>query len=83
MQTKYALFGEWNKWTTVSRQRFLSIQTNTENTQTTIVLQGVISETVSLVVHHSILQSVLVHCTISADNDQANLVITPTNVVCA
>jgi hypothetical protein len=83
MQTKYALLGEWNKWTAVSRQRFLSITTNTENTETIIVIQGVISETVSVAVHHSTLQSMMVHCSISAASGQANLIITPTNVVCS
>jgi hypothetical protein len=82
-KTKYALLGEWNKWTAISRQRFLSITTNTENTQTTIIIQGVTSEIVSIVVYHSTLQSVTVNCTISAENGQANLVITPTNAVCS
>ena len=82
-QTKYALLGEWNKWTSVSRQRFLSIVTNTENTETIIGIQGVILEVVSVVVYHSILQSVTINCTISNQNGQANLVITPTTVVCS
>jgi len=82
-KTKYALLGEWNKWTAVSRQRFLSIITNTENTQTTIIVQGVISEIVSIIVYHSTLQSVTVNCTISTENSQASLVITPTNAVCS
>ncbi len=82
-ETKYALLGEWNKWTAISRQRFLSITTNTENTQTTITVQGVTSEIVSIVVYHSTLQSVTVNCTISAENGQASLVITPTNAVCS
>ncbi len=81
--TKYALLGEWNKWTAVSRQRFLSITTNTENTQTIINIQGVTSELVPIVVHHSVLQSVTVNCLTSSENGQANVVITPTNVTCS
>jgi hypothetical protein len=82
-KTKYALLGEWNKWTAISRQRFLSITTNTENTQTTIIIQGITSEIVSIVVYHSILQSITVNCTISDENGRASLVITPTNAVCS
>ena len=83
MQTKYALLGEWNKWTAVSRQRFLSITTNAENIQTTIVIQGIVSEIVSVAVYHSILQSITVNCSISALNSRANVIITPTNIVCS
>jgi hypothetical protein len=84
MKTKYALLGEWNKWTVVSRQRFISITTNTENTETTIRIQGVISEVVSIIVYHSTSpQPVIVNCTISNQNGQANLVITPTSAVCS
>jgi len=83
VRTTYALLGELNKWTAVSRQRFLSITTNTEKTQTTIVVAGVGSETVPVAVYHSNLQSVTVNCPISAQTGQANLVITPTNVVCS
>ena len=82
-KTKYALLGEWNKWTAVSRQRFLSITTNTENTQTTIVVQGLSSEVVPVVVYHSTLRSITVNCSITAENGQANLVITPTNAICS
>ena len=82
-KTKYALLGEWNKWTAVSRQRFLSIKENTENTATTVTIQGVKSEVVSIVVYHSTSQAIVVNCTISAENEQANLVITPTNATCS
>jgi hypothetical protein len=83
IQTKYALLGESNKWTAVSRQRFVSITTNIEKTQTTIVVQGVASEVVPVIVYHSTLRSVTVNCPISATSGQANLVITPTNVGCS
>ena len=82
-KTRYALLGEWDKWTAVSRQRFLSITTNAENTQTTIVVQGLSSEVVPVVVYHSTLQSITVNCSITAENGQANLVITPTNTICS
>ncbi len=83
IHTKYALLGELNKWTAVSRQRFLSITTNTEKTQTTVVVQGAASETVPVVVYHGTLGSVTVNCPIPATNGVANLVITPTNAVCS
>ena len=82
-RTKYALLGEWNKWTAVSRQRFLSITTNTEKTQTTVVVQGAALETVPVVVYHGNLGSITVNCAIPATTGVANLVITPTNAVCS
>ncbi|CAF3564069.1 unnamed protein product [Rotaria socialis] len=83
MRTKYALLGEWGKWTAVSQQRFTSITTNKEKTQATITVQGVASEIVPVVIFHSVLHSVTVNCSISTLNGQANVVITPTNVVCS
>jgi len=83
VHTKYALLGELNKWTAVSRQRFVSITTNTEKTATTIIVEGVASEIVPIAVYHSNLQSVTVNCSMSADSGQAILVITPTNAVCS
>ena len=80
--TKYALLGEYNKWTVVSRQRFVSITTNTEKTQTTVVVQGVASEPVSIVVYHSTLHTQTVNCQLSAAG-QANLIITPTTTTCS
>lgn len=82
-RTKYALLGEWNKWTAVSAQRFVSIATNAQKTQATITVQGAPSEIVPIVVYHSALRSVMVNCPISTVNGQANLVITPTNVACS
>ena len=80
---QYALLGEWNKWTAVSSQRFVSITTNAEKTQATITIQGVASEIVPVAVYHSTLLSVTVNCSISAENAQAKLVITPKTVVCS
>ncbi|CAF0939280.1 unnamed protein product [Adineta steineri] len=83
VRTKYALLGELNKWTSVSQQRFSSITTNTEKTQTTITVQGAVSEIVSLVVFHTTLKTVNVNCTITATSGQAKLIITPTNIACS
>lgn len=83
LQTNYALLGELNKWTAVSRQRFSSITTNVDKTQTTIVVQGVAAEVVPIGIYHSKFQSMTVNCTISGTTGQANLIITPANVVCS
>ena len=82
IRTKYALLGELNKWTAVSQQRFVSISTNAQKTQATIVVQGAPSEIVPVAIYHSS-RTVTVNCTISTVNSQANLVINPTNVVCS
>ncbi len=79
--TQYALLGELNKWTAVSRQRFISLTTNTERTQTTIILHGAFSEMVQLLVYHSKLASVRVTCSLSSG--QAQLIITPSTVTCS
>lgn len=50
--TQYALLGEWNKWTAVSRQRFNLVTTNAENTKTLIQLVGGVSEKVEVLVYH-------------------------------
>jgi hypothetical protein len=80
---QYALLGEWNKWTAVSQQRFTSIVTDTMKHEATVTVQGVSGETVPIVVFHSVLISVTVNCPISAENGQAHLVITTSNVVCS
>ena len=82
-RTQYALLGEWNKWTAVSQQRFLSIITDTQDNQATITVQGVSDETVPIVVYHSLLQSVIVNCTFSTNDAQAHIVVTPSDVVCS
>ncbi len=83
IHTKYALLGEYNKWTAVSRQRFISITTNIGKSETTITLQGLKSEIVPVVIYHSTLHSVVVNCSISDGSGQANILITPTNVACS
>jgi len=79
----YALLGEWNKWTAVSQQRFISIETDRQNSRATITVQGVSGETVSVVIYHTTLLSVTVSCRISAVNGQAKVLITTSNVVCS
>jgi hypothetical protein len=81
--SEYALLGEWNKWTAVSQQRFTSIVTDVTKNEATITIQGVSSETVPIVVFHSILKSITIDCTISATNGQTQVVITPSNIVCS
>jgi hypothetical protein len=66
-QTQYALLGEWNKWTPVSQQRFVSITNNAQNTQTTITLQIATSEIVSVVVFHSTLHYITINCSTSTN----------------
>lgn len=83
IRTKYALLGELGKWTAVSQQRFSSISTNKEKTQTTVTLQGKPSEIVSVAIFNSNLHSVTVNCTLSSSSGQANVIMTPTNVFCS
>ncbi|CAF2075690.1 unnamed protein product [Rotaria magnacalcarata] len=70
--TQYALLGEWNKWTAVSQQRFISIMADTEKNQAIITVQGVSSEIIPVVVFHSTLLSVIVNCRISSINGQGS-----------
>jgi hypothetical protein len=81
--TKYALLGESDKWTVVSRQRFTAIHTNAEKTQTTISLEGSVDEIVHLLVYHSAMNIVSVKCTFSSISIQAQLIISPTTVTCS
>lgn len=83
IRTNYALLGELNKWTPISRQRFLSITTNTEKTQTTVIIQGVSKEIIQLGVYLEYFGSMIVNCSITNENGQVNLIITPTNAVCS
>ena len=79
----YALLGELNKWTAVSHQRFPSIVTDTTKNEVTITVQGVSGEIIPVVVFHSVVSLITVNCSISADNDQAHLIITTSNVLCS
>jgi hypothetical protein len=82
-KAQYALLGEWNKWTAVSQQRFISIETDRQNSRATITVQGLFGETVPVVIYHTTLLSVTVSCRISAVNGQAKVDITISNVVCS
>ena len=81
--TKYALLGESDKWTTVSRQRFTSINMNKENNQTTISLEGATAEIVQLLIYHSAMNIISLKCFLSPATGQAQLVITPSKITCS
>ena len=81
--TRYALLGEPNKWTAVSQQRFKSIENDVQKQQTVITVEGVKGEVIPVHIFHSTLQVVQVNCTITSANDQANIVITASKVVCS
>ena len=83
MHIKYAFMGESNKWTFVSRQRFHSIETNVEQTQTIIQIVGSPSEVVSLTVYHSQLGIKTFDCFLSTTTGQGQLVITPSTMTCS
>ncbi len=80
--TKYALLGESDKWTVVSRQRISSINTDVGKTQTTVSLEGSAGEGVNLSVYHSGMNVVNVKCTLSTTG-QAQLIISPSKVTCS
>ncbi|CAF4557909.1 unnamed protein product [Rotaria socialis] len=81
--TKYSFMGEINKWTFISQQRFSSLHTNVDNTQMTIIVQGVVNEIVDILVYHSKFQSIIhVNCHFYIDHLIAQLIINSTNVIC-
>ena len=80
--TKYALLGEYDKWTAVSRQRISSIKTDAGKTQTTVSLEGDAGEVVNLSVYHAALNVVNVKCSLSSSTGQGQLIITPSKVTC-
>ena len=79
---QFALMGESNKWTPVSRQRFISIDADFQQTDITVTVQGVAGEIVHLFLYHSFFQFITVDCPISSDNGQALLVVDIDNVIC-
>ena len=81
--TKYALLGESDKWTVVSRQRITSIKTDAGKTQTTVSLQGAVGEVVNLSIYHGVLNVVNVKCVLSSSTGEGQLVISPSNVTCS
>jgi len=80
--TKYALLGESDKWTVVSRQRITSINADTGKTLTTISLDGSAGEIVNLLVYHSAMNIVNVKCAFSSTSREAQLLISPSRVSC-
>jgi hypothetical protein len=80
--TKYALLGESDKWTAVSRQRITSISTDAGKTLTTVSLQGSAGEIVNLSVYHAAMNVVSVKCSLSSTG-QAQLIISPSKVTCS
>ncbi|CAF2054431.1 unnamed protein product [Rotaria magnacalcarata] len=83
VSSKYSFMGEINKWTFISQQRFPSLYTNADNTQMTIVVQGVANEIVEVLVYHSKFQSIIhVNCHFYIDHLIAQLIINSTNVIC-
>lgn len=82
-RTAYALLGEWQKWTAVSHQRFVSFTRNQENTQLILTIEGVADELVSMYFYHSNKpSSVLVTCSISKASCQAQISINPAGIRC-
>ncbi|CAF3418034.1 unnamed protein product [Rotaria socialis] len=78
--TQYALLGEFNKWTAVSRQRFTSLTTNPERTTTIVGLVGGTIEIVEFLVYHSKLVIVRLNCSLSCA--EGILQITLSTVTC-
>jgi hypothetical protein len=81
-KTKYALLGEWNKWTAVSQQRIDSIDISPDKTQTIITIVGERRETVQFAFYHPAIPTAIVTCEISPGNSDAQLLITETGVLC-
>ena len=80
--TQYALLGELNKWTSVSQQRFKSIVIDNEKHQSIITIEGIQGELVPVLIFHSVLQSIIVNCTIISSNNQSTILISPSDIVC-
>lgn len=79
---QFALLGESNKWTPVSRQRFVTIDADYEQWEITVTVQGVAGEVIHLLIYHSFFELITVDCPISSDNGQALLVVDLQNVIC-
>ena len=81
--TKYALLGEYDKWTVISRRRISAINTDVGKTQTTVSLEGVAGEMINLSVYHSAMNVVNLKCPISSSTGQGQLIISPSKVACS
>jgi hypothetical protein len=81
--TKYAFMGELNKWSFVSQQRFSSLFINSDNTNMTIIVEGVPNELVYILIYHSKFESIIqLTCHFYTDKLETQLVINSTNVIC-
>ncbi|CAF2091167.1 unnamed protein product [Rotaria magnacalcarata] len=84
LSTQYSFMGEINKWTFISQQRFSSLTFNSQNTQMTILVQGVNNESAEILVYHSKFQSIIhLICHLSNNYLQAQLTINSTHVICS
>ncbi|CAF0870990.1 unnamed protein product [Rotaria sp. Silwood1] len=84
LSTKYSFMGELNKWTFISQQRFTSLKINSQNTQMTIIVEGVNNEFVDLLVYHSKFESIIhVICHFHFNHLKAQVIINSTNVICS
>lgn len=84
LSTKFAFMGELNKWTFISQQRFSFLKFNSENTQMTIIAKGIRNELIQILIYHSKFQSIIhLHCLISNENLQVQIIINSTNVYCS
>ncbi|CAF5032892.1 unnamed protein product, partial [Rotaria sp. Silwood1] len=80
--TKYALLGEWNKWTAISSQRIIGIDNFIGSNFALITVYGLVSEVVPILVFHSNLSIVNVTCRMHPDEGEAQLVIDDRRVGC-
>ncbi|CAF0989399.1 unnamed protein product, partial [Rotaria sordida] len=80
--TKYALLGEWNKWTAISSQRVIATDNEIGINLALITVYGLVSEVVSFLVYHSTLSIVNVACHLHPDEGEARIVVDDSRVGC-
>ncbi|CAF3711072.1 unnamed protein product [Rotaria sp. Silwood1] len=80
--TKYALLGEWNKWTAMSSQQVIGINNYIGINLALITVYGLVSEVVPILVFHSTLSIVNVTCRMHPDEGEAQLVVADDRVGC-
>ncbi|CAF3718368.1 unnamed protein product [Rotaria sp. Silwood1] len=80
--TKYALLGEWNKWTAMSSQRVIGINNYIGINLALITVYGLVSEVIPILVFHSTLSIVNVTCRMHPDEGEAQLVVADDRVGC-
>ncbi len=79
---QFALLGELNKWTAVSRQRFTSITIDRQKNEGRVTVEGVFGERIPVSFFHSIQGPMIVYCPIPASG-QTHVVITEYDIVCS